>query len=110
MSQHANDAQARAVFQFDEIIFKHANERMSFLPKVEVISQPRRFGNLWAMLEVARPINLKCFDGVELLHDGQHWCGLEFPECLLMENVAVVQFELNLLQYNIRAPNPSHMM
>jgi len=108
MSQEVHDAQARAVFQFDEVVYKRESERVSFLPKVEVISKPRRFGNLWARLEVARPIDLMCVDGVELLHDGQYWCGLEFPECLPMENVAVVSFEFSLLQYNTRAPNPSH--
>lgn len=97
MSQGAHDAQAREVFQFDEVVYRRESERESFLPKVEVISQPRRFGNLWGRLEVAKPINLPYIDEVEFLHDGQYWCGLEFPECVPMKNVAVVKFEFSLL-------------
>jgi hypothetical protein len=110
MSQEVHDAQARAVFQFDEIVYKRENERVTALPKVEVLSKPRRFGNLWARLEVAKPSDLTSIDGVEFLHDGRYRSGLEFPEFLHMEKVAVVSFELGLLQYNVRAPKPSHVM
>lgn len=110
MSQEVHDAQARAVFQFDEVVYKRESERVSVLPKVEVVSNPRRFGNPWARLGVAKPTHLTSIDGVDFLHDGQYWSGLEFPEFLPMENVAVVSFEFGLLQYNIRAPRPSHVM
>ena len=110
MSQEVYDAQARAVFQFDEVVYKCESERVTLPPKVEVVSNPRRFGNPWARLDVAKPTALTSIDGVEFLHNGGYWCGLEFPESLPMENVASVSFEFGLLQYNIRAPKPSHAM
>jgi hypothetical protein len=110
MSQGAIDAQARAVLPFDEVVYKHENKRISIPSAVEVISSPRRFGNPWARTEVVIPPGLGYIDGVELFRKGEYWAAVEFPECLPMENVAVVSMEFSYLSYNIRAPNPSHSM
>ncbi len=45
-----------------------------------------------------------------MLYDGRRRCKLEFPDCLPMENIAVVKFEFNFLTYNSSAPNPAHAM
>jgi hypothetical protein len=110
MSELARDASARAVLQFDEVVYKSACERSSRHPQVQVIEQPRRFGNLWARLEVAPPADLAYIDAVELRHNGQDWITLEFPESVPMAGVRMARFEICVLTYHARAPKPTHAM
>lgn len=104
------DAVTRAALQCDEVVFKSESEQISCQPHVEVIDQPRRFGNLWASIAVAPPAELLCIDGIELRYGGVDRCGLDFPESVPMARVTAIRIEFHVLNSNARAPNPSHSM
>ncbi|MFM9966020.1 MAG: hypothetical protein ACKV2Q_32970 [Planctomycetaceae bacterium] len=110
LADPVKDSTTRVVLQYDEVVFKNESEQISCQPHVEVIDQPRRFGNLWAMIEVAPPAKLLCIDGIELRHGGEERGGLDFPESVPMARVTSIRIEIHVLNSNARAPNPSHSM
>jgi len=108
MSTGASDAQARATFQFDEVVFKCQGMQASSTPTIEIVDQPRRFGNLWARITTDCPTQFVFMDGIELFTNGKSRFGFFFAESLPLTQVCKVTLELNLLQYHARAPKPIH--
>jgi hypothetical protein len=110
LAADTKDAQARAVFQFDEVIYTNGGEHVSRKPRVEVMEEPRRFGNLWARIQVAPPSKLPYVDKIELRNREDERGTLEFDELVPMSAVNTVNIEIQLLIYNVRAPRPSRPM
>ena len=110
LSDRVNDNATRAVLRFDELVYKCNEEKVSCRPRVEVIEQPRRFGNLWARIQGEVPATLTEIDELDLLQSGQFSGGLDLPECVPLARVSSIIFELHVLISNMRAPNPSHAM
>ena len=109
-SQKGIDKRARVSFQFDEVVYKTQDLEESATPKVHINDAFRRFGNLWAMLEVAPPAALTSITGTTLRLDGQDVVWITLPQPVSMENVTAVKIEVNYLDYHLRAPQPAHGM
>lgn len=110
LSQALVDNRARVAFEFDEVVYKGSGRAETATARVDVIDTPRRFGNLWASIELVPPATLQSIRRLAFRRKGRHWFVIEFPESLLMENVSAVRVELNHLDHHVRAPNPVHTM
>lgn len=108
MSQNLQDAQARISFSFDEVVLKHHDIAIALPASVEVLSSPRRFGQLWARTSVLCPKELEFLTAVDIQKSGAAWMQMLFAESIPLKLVNTISLELNLMQYHGRAPRPSH--
>lgn len=108
MSQVVQDAQARTTFSFDEFILKSAEFAVSQRPHILIHDEPRKFGQLWASSSVERPATINELHSIELKRNGEEWMQTALPEPVPLKDVATVTLVLNLMQFHLRAPRPSH--
>lgn len=108
MSQAVHDAQARTTFSFDELILKSADLAVAQSPITLIHEVPRRFRQFWARSSVGRPAAISELHSIELKRNGDEWMLLALPEPVTLEGVATVALELNLMQFNHKAPRPGH--
>lgn len=108
MSRAMQDAQTRVLFDFDELCFEQEAGEVFATPKVKIIESPRRFGQLWAKVFVARPAELFSMKKVRFLRQRKSWIQLKLDEAVEMSNVANVTFEINTVNRNLFAPRAYH--
>lgn len=108
MSQAVHDAQARASFTFDSIVLRNEEQQLLFAASPQTVESPRRFGQFWCQASVQGPFDLVSLTRVETQKDGLDWTSATLNEVVPLTRVCQVSIELNLLQYNSRAPKPMH--
>lgn len=104
----AKDAMARAVFSFDEVRFSSDGCIESVKPEVELVSEPRRDGQLWARVSTPAPASLQHIDSIELWKCGELRAEIELEESIPLANIAGLNVEIRIVFAGNRAPNPSH--
>jgi len=107
-SQEANDAAARASFQFDALILKNKKSTASTIPKILIFDEPRRFGHLWARIEASPPTSLTYFTELEAQLNGKPMFKINFHEQIPLAQIKALTVEINLIQYHERAPKSCH--
>lgn len=108
MSGSLRDTQTRACLDFDEVRFGCDTHKTSAIPTIEVFESPRRFGQLWAKVFVARPANVLSMKKVEFLREGKSWMQFDLKETVDMSKVANIIFEVNPVNRNLYAPRAFH--
>lgn len=106
MSPVARDAMARAIFQFDDALFRGGHYVASLVPRVDVMDQPRRLENLWAQVVLEPPVELGDVDSIVLRKGDEERITLTFPEHIDLTDVASVTLEILFGSYNDKAPRP----
>ena len=108
MSQTVQDNQTRVAYEFDELQFPMGDDYVSALPDKEIVQNPRRFGQQWAIARVERPISLYFLRSVRFLHEGNDWMELEVEEDIPLAGVSDLIFEINTASRNLHQPKSFH--
>lgn len=107
-SQALQDNQARAFYQFDELQFLVNGHNVSAEPEVEIVQNPRRFGQLWSIIRVSRPDSLDFLKKIIFLHAGEKWMDFNVEEDIPLAGVSNIIFEINTANRNIHQPKSFH--
>ena len=108
MSRSMQDAATLATFDFNKVCFERGPAQISAIPKIKVMDSPRRFGQLWAKVEVIKPEKLLFLRKVWFLNQCKPWMDFELDETVNLSKVANVTFEVTTVFQNQLAPRAFH--
>jgi hypothetical protein len=107
-SQMVVDSMGRVPFSADEIVYIFGLEQETQKISMEIVDDPRRFGNIWAQVITSAPATLTALESILFLQDGNETISLSLQELIPLHQVSSIRVELNQLESNVRAPNPLH--
>jgi len=108
ISQAVQDNQTRVLYEFDALQFPVGDDDITMQPEKEIVQNPRRFGQLWAIVRVRRPMSVNFLRNVRFLHEGKDWMEVEVEEDIPLAGVTDLNFEINTARRNVHQPKSFH--
>ena len=109
MSHSVYDAQSRVNFECDAVRLRVGMFRCTVTPSIEVMENPRRFGNLWCRITVRVPNWLPLLTSIETRLKRQPRIFFDLEESIRLTGVSNFSIELNEIHRHSRSPRQLHV-
>lgn len=102
------DSQTAIMLNANEIVYSLGSQQEMREISMEVVDNPRRFGNIWGRVTTSAPTTLSALKSIIFRENGTEITTISLPQQIPLRKVSSVRIELNQLVSNEKAPKPLH--